>query len=97
MTFRFNGLQLTKTIPQSLIVFKQQITESDFIYIGIIGNENRLDAHKIVEKSLEEVFKVYKVYLNKNQIKLFEFTTPIIDSDEEEIYDAFCEAQHILF
>jgi len=97
MTFRFNAKQLTKTVPQTLIVFKEKITESDFIYIGIIGNNTTLDAIRIVEKNFEEVFKVYKQYLVKNQMKLFEVAPIIINTDEQEIYDTFCEVQHILF
>lgn len=97
MTFQFNAQQLGKTVPASLIVFKQKITEDDFIYIGIIGNQSVLDAHRIAEKTLEEVFKRYKLYLVKNQIQLFEILNPIVPTDEQEIFDTYCEIEHNLF
>ena len=98
MTFKFNGLQLGKTVPATLIIFKQIISETDFIYLGIIGNQFSLDAARIAEKSLDEVFKRYNLYLEKNQIKLFEVTQRLDNSLENlEIYNAYYEAEHILF
>lgn len=97
MTIKFEAIRNGNIVPVSLIIFNCRYFENDSFYMGIVGNESEFDAVKIYEKNVNEIIKVFKSYLIKNNIKLAKVIHIREYSDQIEIYNAYKENEHVLF